>query len=78
MDMSKLNKDSPAQARERLQWQLDTVRANQVHVRSILQCFELGEPRAARVLLDELHGMDRDAILQSGGVLTDEQIELLT
>ncbi len=70
-------KDFPAQKRERLQWIVDVVREHQNEVRSIFVCLEINEPRAARTILMNMHKQDRDAILQSGGILTDAQIELL-
>ena len=78
-DMSKFSgkKEFPSQTKNRERWILDTVRANQLEVRSMLQCFEIDEPRAARVILMEMHKGDRDALLQPNGILTDEQIELL-
>ena len=70
----------PAQARERLQWQLDAIRANQADVYGILfclDCHDMGGHRQAKKILNKMHKHDRDAILQSGGILTDEQIEVL-
>ena len=82
-DMSKFSKDTPAQARERLQWILDAVRANQLDVWRILHGVT-GEfypddtnLKRARDILRSMHKNDRDAILQEGGILTTKQIELL-
>jgi len=90
MDMSKLNdpprllccpkcnNEFPAQGRERMQLILDTVRANQDNVRTLL--YMLSEPEdifVAKNILADMHKSDRDAILQPNGILTDEQIELL-
>ncbi len=83
-DMSKFSKDSPAQARERLQWQLDAIRANQHEIWWLLQ--ELNwkptvdrdiHVHAAKTIIADMNKSDRDAILQEGGILTSEQIELL-
>ncbi len=77
MDMSQLNKDTPAQARERLQWILDVVRENQMEVAFFLQAVTFGNYEAAKRGLSKMHKNDRDALLQPNGILTDEQIELL-
>lgn len=79
MDMSKHGKkEFPSQTENRRQWILDTVRANQGDVMEILDCFFLGEPELAKAQLQGMHKMDRDAILQPGGILTDKQIQELT
>ena len=75
--MVDMRKEFPAQARERLQWQLDTIRANQGDVASILFCVQDERTMTAKFILDHMHKADRDAILQSGGILTDKQIEVL-
>ena len=76
MDMSK---EFPSQTENRRQWILDTIRANQEIVCSVL--LYLGDNpdmmRQAKKNLDQMHKQDRDAILQPGGILTDEQIEML-
>jgi len=76
-DMSKLGKEFPSQTENRRQWILDTVRANQSCVRAILALLEVDEPRPARLILMDMKPMDRDAILQSDGILTSKQIEML-
>lgn len=68
----------PSQTENRRQWILDAVRANQVQVSIILSNVIDGNYIAARFELDHMYGMDRDALLKSGGILTDEQIERLT
>jgi hypothetical protein len=79
----KCNEEFPAQGRERYKHILDTVRANQNKVLDILTALVGDEINdevridIAKWILKGMHGMDRDAILQSGGILTDEQIELL-
>ena len=75
--MSKFSKDTPAQARERLQWILDVVRANQPDVSLILEWSIDEDWVAAKSQLRSMHKNDRDAILQEGGILTTKQIELL-
>ncbi len=77
MDMSKYSKDSKAQARERLQWQLDVIRENQEEVYRVLILLDSDFPKHAKTVLSDMHKSDRDALLQSGGILTDSQIELL-
>ena len=76
--MSAFKKQTPAQQRERLQWILDTVRENQDEVSIILGCFNLGGGiQEGAWVLNEMHKQDRDALLQTGGILTDEQIKIL-
>ena len=71
-------KEFPAQARERLQWVLDTVRNNQKEVFQLLWQLQVPELLpGAKNLLTQLHKHDRDALLISGGILTDEQIKAL-
>lgn len=77
MDMSAYKNDTPAQARERLQWQLDVIRENQRPVSGILFYMCDGLLEQAKHELRCMHKNDRDAILQPGGILTDDQIELL-
>ena len=79
MDMTQYSKkDTPAQARERLQWQLDTVRVNQTVVYRLLGMILDGEIVHPRRTLANMHKNDRDALLQPNGILTSEQIELLS
>ena len=84
VDMTEFSKkDTPAQARERLQWQLDVIRENQTMAGDILLSVVGNEEDAeqyavARWALQAMHKGDRDAILQPGGILTDEQIKLLS
>ena len=79
MDMSKHGKkEFPSQTENRRKWILDTVRANQFEVWKMLEwILDDGHFMQARYILDEMHKMDRDALLQPGGILTDEQIKLL-
>ena len=76
-DMAKFSKDTPAQARERVQWQLDAINANQQEAGWILVHLSNGGYDDAKKYLDSMHKSDRDAILQEGGILTSEQIEVL-
>ena len=81
VDMTQYSKkDTPAQARERLQWQLDAIRANQEEVGLLLHnLVVLGSSlTVAKWAIADLSKLDRDAILQKGGILTDAQIELLS
>ena len=80
---SLVKKPTPAQQRERLQWVLDTVRENQFDVWRILHGLnsmfypdDMNLKRAIRVF-QSMQKHDRDALLISGGILTDEQIEVL-
>ena len=90
MDMSKLaKKEFPAQQRERLQWVLDTVRENQNDVWRIIQGLTnkfypddhnltgIHKQKRAIKIFRSMRKHDRDALLVPGGVLTDEQRELL-
>ena len=77
-DMSQLKKkEYPAQRLNRLQWQLDTIRANQLDVAHILMCAHRGWSDTVQLMLKDLHKHDRDALLQPGGILTQSQIEAL-
>lgn len=77
VDMSKFGKDTPAQARERLQWTLDVIRENQSDVLEVLNMLLSEDITGAKTHLSYMHKGDRDAILQEGGILTSAQIELL-
>ena len=72
-----MNKEFPSQTRNRKQWILDTVRANQLETWWLLEALTSRHIRAAKRILDDMHKSDRDALLQPNGILTDEQIELL-
>lgn len=73
------SKEFPSQTENRRQWILDVVRENQEDVCTLLLYLDENPDmmRAAKDVLDGFNKMDRDAILQPGGILTDEQIELL-
>ena len=75
----KCNEEFPAQGRERYVHIVDTIRENQEDVCTLLLYLDENPDmmRAAKDVLDGFNKMDRDAILQPGGILTDEQIELL-
>jgi hypothetical protein len=73
----------PAQTKNRRQWILDAVSANQSDVAALL--FWVGyrgksrlswQHKAAQIVMG-MHKMDRDAILQPGGILTDDQLEAI-
>lgn len=68
----------PSQTENRRQWILDTIRANQDSVVLILEAVIDGDYSKAKEELGYMYGMDRDALLKPGGILTDEQIERLT
>ena len=87
-DMTEFSKkEFPSQTRERLQWQLDAIRANQSDVAAILHWLTYpfdgklidGETREekARKIYQAMHKHDRDGITRQGGIFTDEQIEVL-
>ncbi len=78
-DMSKFSKDTPAQARERLQWIVDVIRNNQEDICTLLLYLDENPDmmRVAKDVLDGMHKSDRDALLQENGILKPEQIELL-
>ena len=75
----KCNEEFPAQGRERYKQIVDVVRENQEDVCTLLLYLDENPDmmRAAKDVLNGFDKMDRDAILQPGGILTDEQIELL-
>lgn len=80
--MADMRKEFPSQTENRRQWILDVVRANQQKVWLILHSLDKNvdgqiEAEIAKFFLADMPRMDRDALLQSGGILTDEQIELL-
>ena len=67
----------PAQSRERLQWILDAVRSNQLHVFRLIEELHREMYRFAARRLLSMQRMDRDALLQQNGILTDDQIRQL-
>ena len=80
-DMSKFSKSEfPAQARERLQWCLDAVRANQEVVAVILRGIDSSDSATLILALHAFRGFensDRDALTINGGIFSKEQIEVL-
>ncbi len=75
MDMKK---EFPSQTENRKQWIIDSVRANQHKVGNILLHLYASLPEYAREMFVLLHKHDQDALLLPGGILTDEQIEILS
>lgn len=73
----KLTQEFPAQMENRKQWILDTVRANQWETIELIWWVIGGDFDKAKRLLANMHKQDKDALLQPGGVLTTDQIELL-
>ena len=73
----KCNQEFPAQGRGRLQLIVDTIRANQHLTGCILFSAARDDMETMRNLIMDMHKQDRTALLQEGGILTDEQIELL-
>lgn len=77
-DMSKYGKkEFPSQTENRKQWILDTVRANQDDVVLLLERCIDEDWAGATFELNLMKPMDRDALLQPNGILTNKQIELL-
>jgi len=72
----KCNNEFPAQGRERYVQIVDVVRNNQHDVAWILLGIN-SDIQDSKDILNRIKKMDRDAILQHGGILTDKQIELL-
>lgn len=78
-------KEFPSQTINRLQWQLDAIRANQSDVASLLFWLTYKGKLAGKATADDrareiYYGMykhDRDGVSRQGGILTDEQIEML-
>ena len=75
-DMSKF-KEFPAQTENRKQWVLDVVRTNQNKVQQLFYWMDSGNWLFAKQTLRDMHKMDRDALLQPDGILTDKQIDAL-
>jgi len=73
----KCNAEFPAQGRERYVHIVDVVRENQREAGLILLNMKYGRLATPKLALSRMHKQDRDAILQPGGILTSEQIELL-
>lgn len=83
MSLFSKKKEFPSQTENRKQWILDTIKANQSDVASILFSLHWKKWRGgdnyrnARHILEGMYKQDRDALLLPGGILTDEQIERL-
>lgn len=86
--MVDMRKEFPSQTENRRQWILDVVRENQDNISELLRLLTLFplSPNTnvafrrmdiAQMIIDEMKPMDRDAILQPNGILTDSQIEML-
>ena len=80
--MTLLTKEYPAQTRGRNRWIIEAVRANQEAVGEILANLSDPDKEGVRLthsqfLLEAMHKLDRDALLQPGGILTSQQIEAL-
>ena len=67
-------KEQPAQVENRRWWILETIRENQSVASAVIQAASEEDWATARIMLGSLYGTDRDALMQSGGVLTDLQI----
>ena len=70
-------KEFPSQTENRKQWIIDAIRTNQGKVFLILKALYGNNWFTARNVLDSMQKMDRDAILQPGGILTNEQLGML-
>jgi hypothetical protein len=66
--------EMPAQVENRRWWILETVREHQSIASAVIEAAVSEDYGLCRQLLGGLHGNDRRALLQSEGVLTDEQI----
>ncbi len=75
--LSTLKKEFPAQAKNRRQWCLDAVRANQADVTDILRSMVQDDGGYAIVVFNGLHKADRDALTIEDGIFTPEQIAVL-
>lgn len=74
-------KDHPSQTRNRERWILETLRENQPLVSELLIYVNSNNHLhngVAKMLLNELHRTDRDALLQAGGIFTSEQLEKIS
>lgn len=73
-------RQTPGQLNHRAQWQLDVIRENQGVVSEIL-CYANSHNHAQlgiiKMMLNDMYKNDRDALLQPGGIFTDEQLEEL-
>ena len=66
--------EMPAQVENRRYWILETVREHQGVASALLEAAVNDEYDLCRKLLAGLHGNDRRALLQSEGILSDDQI----
>ena len=79
MDALSTKKEFPSQTENRKQWIIDTVRNNQDSVSIILGDFHIGRGSGfGKIVFGSLHKHDQDALLITNGILTDEQIEILS
>lgn len=66
--------EMPAQTENRRWWILDVVREHQDIAAAVIAAALDEDYNLCRQLLGGLHGNDRRALLQSEGILTDQQI----
>ena len=77
-------KEFPSQTENRKQWIIDTVRNNQEDIWMILHGLNSNfypdnyNQRKAIEKFWDMHKHDRDALLVPGGILSDDQIEILS
>ncbi len=64
----------PSQTENRRWWVLDVVREHQSVAAAVLTAAVEEDYELCRQLLGGLHGNDRHALIQSEGILTDDQI----
>jgi hypothetical protein len=64
----------PSQVENRRFWVLETVREHQEVAAAVIQAATEQNWLLCRQLLEGLHGNDRRALLQSEGILTNDQI----
>jgi len=75
--MVDMRKEFPSQTENRRQWILDVVRANQEEAALMLHALVTDSVERAKWAIADLNKMDRDALMQPNGILTDSQIEML-
>ncbi len=73
----KCNEEMPAQSVGRCWGVLRTVRENQRFVGQLLNNIVFGRLGTAKGALEDMYKVDRDILLQPGGILTTSQIETL-
>jgi len=78
VDALSTKKEFPSQTENRKQWIIDTVRNNQKAVTNLLLALHDQIEIHAETILHQMHKHDQDALLLPNGILTNEQIEILS